>query len=277
MLAVVRGTGSGGRVLSSGWRDDENLPRSETAMPSPEEARALDSGSGADRQLDHLVVVVPDLGRAADYLQREGFVVTPESHHPFGTSNRLVMFPDCYLELVTVTRPDLVPETGFAAFVAGCLERDLPGVRMIVLKTDDAAAERERLLQAGIEAPEPIHFGREMSLPDGSTTRVEFDTLLPPAATPDFSVFYCRHLHPESVWHPGFLQHPNGAGALRTVRIDDPGAAGWRRLALLGGLATAPPARLGSVTIHPGKPALEAEIPDGRLHVDLAHPSVGRK
>jgi hypothetical protein len=246
-------------------------------MPSPEEDQAIDRASVSGRQLDHLVVVVPDLDTAARHLDQEGFLVTPESHHPFGTSNRLVMFPDCYLELVTVTRPDLIPPTGFAAFVAGCLERSRPGVRMVVLKTDDPAADRDRLLRAGIEAPEPFHFGREMTLPDGSTTRVEFDTLLPPAATPDFSVFYCRHRHPEAVWHPGFLQHPNGAGGLRAVRLDDPGATGWTRLALLAGLETAPPAALGTVTILPGKPGFETEASRGRLEVDLESTSVGRK
>lgn len=246
-------------------------------MPSPEEDQAIDRTPGVGRQLDHLVVVVPDLDAAARHLGQEGFLVTPESQHPFGTSNRLVMFPDCYLEMVTVNRPDLIPETGFAAFVAGCLGRDRAGVRMVVLKTDDPAADRDRLLRAGIGAPEPFHFGREMTLPDGSTTRVEFDTLLPSPATPDFSVFYCGHRHPEAVWHPGFLQHPNGAGALRAVRLEDPGATGWTRLALLAGLETAPPAALGAVTVVPGKPGFEAETPGGRLDIDLEGALVGRK
>jgi hypothetical protein len=246
-------------------------------MPSPEEDQAIDGASGVGRQLDHLVVVVPDLDAAAGHLDHEGFLVTPESHHPFGTSNRLVMFPDCYLELVTVTRPDLIPETGFAAFVAGCLERDRPGVRMVVLKTEDPAADRDLLLRAGIEAPEPFHFGREMTLPDGSTTRVEFDTLLPSAATPNFSVFYCGHRHPEAVWHPGFLQHPNEAGALRTVRIEDPGATGWTRLAVLAGLETAPPAALGAVTVVPGTTGVRGRTPGGRLDVDLESAFVVRK
>lgn len=229
-----------------------------------------DSTSSEGRPLDHLVVIVPDLAASAGRLEREGFTVTPESHHPFGTSNRLVMFPECYLELVTVTRPALIPEAGFAAFVAGCLERDRTGVRMVVLKTDAPASDRDRLRQEGIEVAEPIRFGREMTLPDGSTTRVEFDTLLPPAPTSDFSVFYCRHLHPESVWHPGFLRHPNGAGGLLSVRIEDPGTAGWKRLATLAGLDAAPPARLGSVTVADGEPAFEVALAGGRMETGMA-------
>src|SRR5690606_13788912 len=162
------------------------------------------------------------------------------SHHPFGTSNRLVMFPGCYLELVTVTRPDLVPETGFAAFVAGCLERGRMGVRMVVLKTVDAEADRARLGASGLPVRAPTRFGPEVTPPDCSVARVQFESLFPPPPTPDFSVFYCRHLNPEMVWHPDLLDHPNRAGALRSVSIADPGPAGWHHLALLAGLEAAP-------------------------------------
>ena len=50
------------------------------------------------RHVDHLVVPVPDLDAAAAELERTGFVVTPRADHPFGTSNRLVVFADTYLE-----------------------------------------------------------------------------------------------------------------------------------------------------------------------------------
>lgn len=238
-------------------------------MPELRDPHSEPSGPSRGRPLDHLVVVAPDLTGAADRLIRDGFVVTPESHHPFGTSNRLVMFPGCYLELVTVTRPDLVPETGFAAFVAGCLERGRTGVRMVVLKTVDAEADRARLGASGLPVPAPTRFGREATLPDGSIARVEFETLFPPPPTPDFSVFYCRHLNPEMVWHPDLLDHPNRAGALRSVSIADPGPAGWHHLALLAGLEAAPPAHLGTVEIVPGMPSLEVDSTRGPLQVDL--------
>lgn len=222
------------------------------------------------RLLDHLVVVVADLESAAARLTERGFTVTPLSHHPFGTSNRLVMFPGCYLELVTVTRPELVPDGGFAAFVAGCLTRGDLGPRMVVLKSEEPNADRARLLTAGIPTPEPVRFGREATLPDGSTAHVEFVTVLPEAVSPEFSVFYCRHLTPDQVWHPSLLDHPNGATRLVSARIGDPGEAGWQRLARLADLETVPPADLGTVRVEGGSPTLFVEAgPDTALQIDL--------
>lgn len=222
------------------------------------------------RPLDHLVVVVEDLDSAAARMTERGFTVTALSHHPFGTSNRLVMFPGCYLELVTVTRPELVPDEGFAAFVASCLTRGDLGPRMLVLKTDEPDADRARLLTADIPTPEPVRFGREAMLPDGSTVYVEFVTVLPEAVSPDFSVFYCRHLTPDHVWHPSLLDHPNGATRLVSARIGDPGEAGWRRLARLADLEAVPPADLGMVRVEGGPPALLIEaVPATTLQIDL--------
>jgi hypothetical protein len=222
------------------------------------------------RPLDHLVVVVEDLDSAAARMTERGFTVTPLSHHPFGTSNRLIMFPGCYLEMVTVTRPELVPDEGFAAFVAGCLTRGDLGPRMVVLKTEEPDADRARLLAADIPTPEPVRFGREAMLPDGSTSYVEFVTVLPEAVSPGFSVFYCRHLTPGRVWHPSLLDHPNGASRLVSARIGDPGEAGWQRLARIADLESAPPADLGTVRVYGGPPTLFLEAgPEGNLQIDL--------
>src|SRR5690606_870940 len=73
------------------------------------------------RPLHHVVVAVPDLDASAGALEGAGFYVTARSDHPFGTSNRLVMLQDVYIELVSVTRPDLVPDAGFARFVLEAL------------------------------------------------------------------------------------------------------------------------------------------------------------
>lgn len=225
----------------------------------------------AGRPLDHLVLVVPDLDPAARVLADLGFRLTPESHHPFGTSNRLVMVPGCYVEVVTVTRPHLVPETGFAAFVADCLSRDEPGLRMLALRSDDPARDRARLVAAGLSVPEPLRFGREAVLPDGQQTRVEFVTVLPPPPTPSFTVFYCHHLTPDQVWHPALLDHPNRVESLSSVTIGDPGPAGWDRLALLSGAGTGPPGRLGSVVIRPGSPGVRfSRVDGGDLEIDVS-------
>ena len=43
------------------------------------------------RGLDHLVLAVRDLDRAADFFTGLGFTLTPRAEHPFGTSNHLAI------------------------------------------------------------------------------------------------------------------------------------------------------------------------------------------
>jgi len=57
------------------------------------------------RRLDHLVICVRDLAQAALDWRTLGFNLTPTGVHPFGTSNRLAMFGNNYLELLAGTSP----------------------------------------------------------------------------------------------------------------------------------------------------------------------------
>src|SRR3972149_337628 len=51
--------------------------------------------------IDHLVVVVPDLGAAARGYAALGFTVVPGGRHPVGTHNQLIAFADgSYIELI---------------------------------------------------------------------------------------------------------------------------------------------------------------------------------
>src|SRR6478735_12181898 len=61
------------------------------------------------RRLDHLVICVHDLAQAALDWQTLGFNLTPTGVHPFGTSNRLAMFGNNFLELLAVTDAAAVP------------------------------------------------------------------------------------------------------------------------------------------------------------------------
>ena len=61
------------------------------------------------RRLDHLVICVRDLAQAALDWQTLGFSLTPTGVHPFGTSNRLAMFANNFLELLAVTDAASVP------------------------------------------------------------------------------------------------------------------------------------------------------------------------
>lgn len=189
------------------------------------------------RRLDHVVVTVPDLSEAGSDLEELGFAVTPWSDHAFGTSNRLVMLPDCYVEFVAVTRPDSLPGAGFAAFVARAIEAERFGPVMAVIGSTDIRSDHRCLQELGLPAPEPVSFARTTTLPDGREVEVAFETAFADLGDPGLGGFYCRHLTPELVWDPATLRHPNRASGLTAVGM---GHGETATLAKLAGLAEVP-------------------------------------
>ncbi len=206
----------------------------------------------AGRPIDHVVVAVYDLNRMASELGELGFKVTERSDHPFGTSNRLVVLEACYIELVAITSPDLVPDTGFARFVADGLAAGRTGPMMVALRSDRPDLEIERLRSAGLSVSEPIRFGRWVDLPDGDRRYAEFVTVLPDFNSTVLTGFFCRHLTPELVWQPEVMTHPNGAARLIGLTLPDPGAEAWDRLALLASTEPASELTFGSVNVKAG-------------------------
>lgn len=172
----------------------------------------------APRRLDHAVHAVDDLDAAASGYAELGFTVTPRADHPFGTSNRLVVLDGSYVELVTVTRPDAVPPSGFAADVAARLAGPGPGIAFLVLGSDDARTDRDGLAGDGLAEGEVFSFSRPAPLPDGSSREAAFDLVLTPGVQ-GLGVFLCHHRTPESVWHPSATAHPNRAGRMVEVRL----------------------------------------------------------
>ena len=158
------------------------------------------------RDIDHLVIAVIDLEAAADSFERAGYLVTPPADHPFGTTNRLVVFRAAYIELIAVSRPELLPGTGFAAAVARRLEEDRPGLTHIALRTSDPAGDAAR------HDAEVFEFSRPAPALDGSWRTASFTLVLPPPTDP--MLFFCWHNEPGAVWHPAHLAHPNGAQEL---------------------------------------------------------------
>jgi hypothetical protein len=173
-------------------------------------------------ELDHIVQVVSDLDRAAEEYREAGFLVTPRSDHPFGTSNRLVVLEGSYLEMVAVTRPDRI-EGQFAARVAESAPGTAP---FLVIRTADPEAEHRRLIQAGLAVGDPMRFERTATTTDGIARPAAFTVVFGPPG-----VFYCHHHTPEAVWHPGWTNHPNGARAVLGLEVVSPyGTDVWRRL-----------------------------------------------
>lgn len=208
--------------------------------------------------LDHVVVVVEDLDEAATTFENLGFLVTPRSDHPFGTSNRLVVLNGSYLELVTVTSADDIPADGFARSVADDLAEGRLGPSLLALRSSDPRADHARLSQARIPVEPILHFGRDANLPDGTSRRVEFEVVFPTSAPEGPTLFLCHHLDPEIIWDHRFLAHPNGARGVHSVRLREPGPAWWERLAAMGAGVTAD-SPTGEVRIFVGPPEIMIE------------------
>ncbi|KRR11959.1 VOC family protein [Bradyrhizobium valentinum] len=175
------------------------------------------------RRLDHLVICVRDLTQAALDWQTLGFNLTPTGVHPFGTSNRLAMFGNNFLELLAVTDAAAVPPAAPGQFSFGANNRDFltaaEGMSMLALHSDDAHADAARFKANHIGAYAPFDFGRDAVLPGGGTARLEFSLAFATgSAMPGIAFFTCEQRHPpELFWKPQYQRHPNGA--LRVIEV----------------------------------------------------------
>jgi catechol 2,3-dioxygenase-like lactoylglutathione lyase family enzyme len=176
-----------------------------------------------DRGIDHLVLAVRDLDRAAALYERLGFTLTPRALHPWGTANRLVQFQGGnFLELLAVAEPDKIGDAAAGDFAFGAYNRDFlarrEGFSMLVVDSADAAAEARRYAARGLPARPPFHFGRDARLPDGSTARVAFTlAFATDPALPEAPAFACQQHAPDLFWKPDYQRHANGATAVTEV------------------------------------------------------------
>ena len=175
------------------------------------------------RRLDHLVICVHDLAQAALDWQTLGFNLTPTGVHPFGTSNRLAMFGNNFLELLAVTDAAAVPPAAPGHFSFAAHNRDFlatgEGMSMLAMHSDDAHADAARFEANDIGAYAPFDFGRDAVLPGGGTARVAFSlAFATDPAMPGVAFFTCQQRHPpELFWKPEYQRHPNGA--LRVIEV----------------------------------------------------------
>jgi Glyoxalase-like domain len=181
------------------------------------------SGDPMPRRIHHLVICVHDLAQAALDWRTLGFNLTPTGVHPFGTSNRLAMFGNNFLELLAVTDAAAVPPAAPDRFSFAAHNRDFlataEGMSMLALHSDDAHADAARFKANHIGAYAPFDFGRDAVLPGGGTARVEFSlAFATDPAMPGIAFFTCQERHPpELFWKGDYQRHPNGA--LRVIEV----------------------------------------------------------
>lgn len=154
--------------------------------------------------LDHVIIAVADLDKAAATFRALGFTLATKGEHAeWGTANYCVMFDDDYIELLAA-----VGQGGPADRVRAFLATKGEGLMGLVWGTGDAAADSARL---GVEPPGDLSRSIE-----GEMARFKAG-ILPPETTPGIASFLCQHLTPEKLRRPGWTEHANGATGMLSV------------------------------------------------------------
>lgn len=186
------------------------------------------------RSIDHIVLAVKDLDKAAAAYEALGFTLTPRAAHEdrMGTSNRLAQFADKnFIEVLEVDRPEALAPHDFDQtppfFSFGAQNRisvDMrDGISMLVFAGNDARADCAAFAAAGVQSYAPFDFDRQAKLPDGRSVTVSFSLAF--ATSPDMpaaAFFVCENRAQEHFWKPAFQSHDNGALGIRTVYLMSP-------------------------------------------------------
>ena len=171
--------------------------------------------------IDHVVLMVKELDKAAENWKRLGFTVSPRGTHSshMGTGNYTMMFEPDYMELLGV-----LTETEHNAPARAFLVRHGDGIERVAFTAIDSAPGAEEIRARGYTPIGPTDFERPVRMPDGSLSTAKFRTFQWPTAQAPGGVriFACQHKTREAVWIPELMQHANGAKRLRQVLIATP-------------------------------------------------------
>jgi len=172
------------------------------------------------RNLDHIVLPVPDLDVSRARFTQLGFSVAPDGKHKFGTENACVLFKNgSFIEPVTIGQRETVE----AAIRKGnnFLRRDAAfrfrngenGFWGLVFSSDDSKEDRKVFRRAGYQTGKLIQVRRK-----GLHARVAFAI---DERAPDFSVFVCQYINRSSTSNPDLMNHANGANAISRVVLHE--------------------------------------------------------
>ncbi|EME68671.1 hypothetical protein H261_17268 [Paramagnetospirillum caucaseum] len=154
--------------------------------------------------LDHVIIAVRDLDKAAGVFRALGFTLATRGEHAeWGTANHCIMFGEDYLEILAA-----VGEGGPADRVRAFTAEKGEGLMGLVWGTEDAQADCARL---GLEPPGDLSRSIE-----GGMARFKAG-ILPPETTPGIASFLCQHLTPDILRRPGWTDHANGALGIVSV------------------------------------------------------------
>ena len=171
--------------------------------------------------IDHAVIVVNDLEKAAGNWRSLGFTVSPRGTHSakMGTGNYTIMLDPDYIELLGV-----LVETDHNAPTRTFLAKRGEGIERVAFTAIDSVAGAEEIRARGFEPVGPTDFERPVTLPDGSPSAAKFRIFQWPIteAPGGLRIFACQHKTRDTVWIPELMKHANGARRLRQVIIMSP-------------------------------------------------------
>lgn len=171
--------------------------------------------------IDHAVVMVRDLDKAAENYRQLGFTVSPRGTHSthMGTGNYTIMFDPDYMELLGVLAP-----TEANAPARAFLDKRGEGIERIAFTAVDAVAGAEEIRARGLVPIGPTDFERPVTLPDGTVSAAKFRTFMWPTAEAPGGVriFACQHKTRETVWIPELMTHANAAKRIKQTLIATP-------------------------------------------------------
>jgi len=171
--------------------------------------------------IDHAVVMVQDLDKAAENYRHLGFTISPRGTHSahMGTGNYTIMFDPDYMELLGVLTP-----TEHNAPARAFVERHGEGIERIAFTAVDSAAGAEEIRARGLTPIGPTDFERPATLPNGTVSAARFRTFMWPTAEAPGGVriFACQHKTRETVWIPELMKHANAAKRIRQALIATP-------------------------------------------------------
>lgn len=196
--------------------------------------------------IDHPLITVRDLDEAAAKLAALGFVVTPRGRHPWGTHNRLALFPGGLLELISIGEPEAIETNAVDHQMFGTLVRDFQGraqgISLVALHSTGLEADIGTAKARGAAVMGTIDFRRPVTLPDGTKdVAVVRLAMLTDHAHPQLSFFLCQQMKRALVEVPAWRAHPNGAERLVGLTyLDDAAGSAERRLDTIWGRPDAP-------------------------------------
>ena len=168
--------------------------------------------------IDHAVLMVKELDKAAENWKRLGFTLSPRGTHSahMGTGNYTIMFDPDYMELLGV-----LTETEHNAPARAFLAQHGDGIERVAFTAIDSAAGAEEIRARGYAPIGPTDLERPVTMPDGRLSAAKFRTFQWPVAEAPGGVriFACQHKTRETVWIPELMKHANGAKRLRQVLI----------------------------------------------------------